>query len=125
MSILVSVLVLLASLTVIAVGIYLALVAAKLGRLVDQMRARIDDRVVPWLTETRETAAKINQASTRIVETLAAIGRMAGRLEGGLAGLNPTHAGQRVAVYAGRALAIWLAGLSRATAVLKEKKKEE
>jgi len=120
----VSIAVIIVCIAVVGLIAYLVVLAARLRALADDLRCLVRDQVAPLLSESRAVVSRFNNASRRVTETLDSVSRTAGRLEGGLAKVNPTHLGQRLALYAARAMTIWLAGLSRAAAALREKKKE-
>jgi len=124
MTIVASVAVLVTCIVLILIGLYMAAVAARLGRLSDYIRTRIDDSVLPWLAESRKAIAEFDQASKRASQTFESLGRAASLVEGGIEGVNPLTLGRKLAFQAAKAATIWLAGLRRAAEAVREQKSE-
>lgn len=124
MTVVSTVAILITCLVVISVTIFLGIVAAKIGRLADHVKTKIDDEVTPWLTESRSLMTTLNHAALRAVGAADSIAKFLVAIEGGIGKLaTPFAIGQHLARKSGGGSGL-LSGLHRAINIIRDRRKE-
>jgi uncharacterized protein YoxC len=125
MSGIVSVAILILCAAVIILVIYLIGLAARLRLLTDDLRKVTRDQVVPLLTESREVVSKCNSIAADVVNTVDSAKHVLGQVKSRAEEVNPSALGRKLGFEVAKKATIWLAGLGRAAAAVRGKRKEE